>query len=137
MSANLIGFGADLQQKLDAMHHKQRCAPWAGYAADDLYRIAQRMHALSEQARSGETTSAHDRAERRLIERARVSVQTLGRGIEVYRQPDLKLLERGVGAKFGNFWGSFNGRSFNERKGREEGRTNESGTNYNGPAVCL
>ena len=89
MSVNdLIGFGADLQQKLDAMHPKRRCARWAGYAADDLYRIAQRLHALSEHARSARATSAHDRAESRLIERARVSVQTLGRGIEVYRQPD-------------------------------------------------
>ena len=88
MSTNLIGWGCDLQQKLDAMDRKLRRARWAGYTADELYKIAQRLHALSEQARSGRATSAYDRAERRLLEQARSAVHELGFGIEVYRQPD-------------------------------------------------
>ena len=88
MSANLIGWGCDLQQKLDAMDRKLRRARWAGYTADELYKIAQRLHALSERARSGRATSAYDRAERRLLEQARTAVQELGAGIQVYRQPD-------------------------------------------------
>jgi hypothetical protein len=83
-----IAFGCDLQQKLDAMDRKLRRARWAGYVAEELHRIAQRLHALSEQACSGRATSAYERAERRLLEQARTAVQELGFGIEVYRQPD-------------------------------------------------
>lgn len=85
---NLIFLGADLQQKLDAMETKLRRARWAGYVANDLYRIAQRLHALGKQARSVRATSAFERVERRLLEKARIAVQELGFGIEVYRQPD-------------------------------------------------
>ena len=88
MSANLIGFGCDLQQKLDAMGRKLRRARWAGYVAEELYRIARRLHVLSEQAHSGRATSAYIRTERRLLEQARTTVQELGFGIEVYRQPE-------------------------------------------------
>ena len=88
MSANLIGLGCDLQQKLEAMDGKLRRARWAGFVGDELYRIAQRLHVLSEQARSGRVTSAYERAEHRLLEQARIAVQELGFGIEVYRQPD-------------------------------------------------
>lgn len=89
MSANdLIGFGCDLQQKLDAMDRKLRRARWAGYVAADLYRIAQRLQVLNERARSGRVTSAHKRVERRLLDQARTAVKELGFGIEVYRQPD-------------------------------------------------
>lgn len=88
MSANLIGWGCDLQQKLDAMDRKLRRARWAGYVADDLYRIAQRLHALGERARTGRVGAAYERTERRLLEQARSAVQELGFGIRVYRQPD-------------------------------------------------
>jgi len=88
VSANLIGFGADLQQKLDAMDRKLRRARWAGYVADELYGIAQRLHTLGVKARSRRVTSADDRAERELLEQARTAVQELGFGIDVYRQPD-------------------------------------------------
>lgn len=88
MSANLIGWGCDLQQKLDAMETKLRRARWAGYVADELYRIAQRLHVLGNQARSVRSTSAYERVERRLLEQARIAVQELGFGITVYRQPD-------------------------------------------------
>ncbi len=88
MSTNLIGWGCDLQEKLDAMDRKLRRARWAGYVAEELYRIARRLHALGKQARSDRVTSTHDRAERRLLEQARTAVQELGFGIEVYRQPD-------------------------------------------------
>lgn len=88
MSANLIGWGCDLQQKLDLMNRKLRRARWAGYVAVELYGIAQRLQALKEKARSGRATSAYDRAERRLLEQARTAVQELGFGIEVYRRPD-------------------------------------------------
>ena len=87
MSANLIGWGCDLQQKLDAMDRKLVRARWAGYVADDLYRIAQRLHALNLQPRSGRMKPAHERAERHLLGEARTAVQELGFGIEVYRQP--------------------------------------------------
>ena len=88
MSASMIGFGCDLQQKLDAMSPKLRRARWAGYVAEELYGIAQRLHALRERARSGRGSSANDRAQRRLLEQAQVAVQELGFGIEVYRQPE-------------------------------------------------
>ena len=88
MSADLIGFGADLQQKLDAMDCKLRRARCAGYVASELFGIAQRLHTLSVKARSGRATSADDRAERELLEHARIAVQELGWGIDVYRQPD-------------------------------------------------
>ena len=88
MSANLIGWGCDLQQKLDAMDSKLRRARWAGYVAEELHEIARRLHVLDERARSGCMTSTYDRAERRLLEQARTAVQELGFGIEVHRQPD-------------------------------------------------
>lgn len=88
MSADLIGWGCDLQSKLSDMDPKLRRARWAGYVAEELYRIARRLHALSQQARSGRATSACVLAERRLVDQARTAVQELGFGIEVYRQPD-------------------------------------------------
>jgi hypothetical protein len=88
MSANLIGWGCDLQQKLDLMRPKLRRARWAGYVAAELFTIAKRLHVLGERARCGRMTPAHERAERRLLEQARSAVQELGFGIEVYRQPD-------------------------------------------------
>ena len=87
MSANLIGFGCDLQQKLDAMHPKRRRTRWAGDIGVDLYQIAQNLHRLSVKAASGQSTSADDRRERRMMEQARGQAAKLGKGVEVYRQP--------------------------------------------------
>jgi len=83
MSANLIGLGCDLQQKLDAMDRKLRRARWAGYVAGELYDIARRLHALDRTGRTGHGADAQD-----LLEQARSAVEELGFGIEVYRQPD-------------------------------------------------
>lgn len=88
MSANLIGLGCDLQQKLDAMDRKLRRARWAGNVGEKLYRIARRLHALGKQARSDQVTSAYERTERRLLEQAETAVRELGLGIEIHRQPD-------------------------------------------------
>ena len=88
VSANLIGFGADLQQKLDAMDGRSCRARWAGYVASELFGIAERLHPLSVKARSGRATSADDRAEKQLLEQGRIAVQELGFGISVYTQPD-------------------------------------------------
>lgn len=88
MSANLIGFGADLQQKLDTMDPKLRKARWAGDVAVALYQIAQRLHRLSVKGGRGRSTRADDRAERKLMEEAQREVKKLGKGIEVVRNPD-------------------------------------------------
>ncbi len=88
MSANLIGFGADLQQKLDVMDPKLRKARWAGDVGVALYRIAQRLHQLRADVRRGGRTRANDRAEQELMEKARRETNKLGKGIVVVRQPD-------------------------------------------------
>jgi len=91
VSANLISFGADLQQKLDAMDPKLRKARWTGDVAVALYRIAQRLDRLNQKtARSGtgRGSSAYDRAERKLMEQAQREVNRLGKGIVVLRNPD-------------------------------------------------
>ena len=88
VSANLIGFGCDLQQKLDAMDSKLRRARWAGDVGSDLYRIAQRLHDLDTRARSGRAKPTDARTETRLLTQARAAVVKLGLGIEVHRQPD-------------------------------------------------
>jgi len=88
VSANLIGFGADLQQKLDVMDPKLRKARWAGDAGVALYRIAQRLHQLRADVRRGGSTRANDRAEQELMEKARREANKLGKGIVVVRQPD-------------------------------------------------
>ena len=86
MSANLIGLGADLQQKLDAMDQKLRRARWAGYVAEKLYRVAQKLHTIDVQVSQGMDTHADNRAEKRLMDQARVAVAELGHGVEVIRQ---------------------------------------------------
>ena len=88
MSENLIGFGCDLQQKLDAMKPELRRARWAGYVAVELYGIAQRLQVLNEKARTGRPTSPDKRAGKRLLVQARSAVQELGAGIRVFRQSD-------------------------------------------------
>jgi hypothetical protein len=88
VSANLIGFGADLQQKLDAMDPKLRKARWAGDVGVALYRIARRLHQLRADVRRGGSTRANDRAEQELMEKARRETNKLGQGIVVVRQPD-------------------------------------------------
>ena len=88
MSENLIGFGCDLQQKLDAMDPKARKARWAGDIGVELFGIAKKLHRLSLKACNSETTPADDRRERRLMEQARQAASRLGKGVEVYRQPD-------------------------------------------------
>ena len=67
---------------MDRRLHRAR---WAGYAAADLYAIAQRLHAL---ARLGRTRAGYERVALDLLEQARTIVEELGFGIEVYRQPD-------------------------------------------------
>jgi hypothetical protein len=86
MSANLIGWGCDLQQGLDAMNRKLRRARWAGIVGEKLYRIARRLHALDRQPRTARSASAIARTEQRLLDEARIVVQELGHGIGVYRQ---------------------------------------------------
>ncbi len=88
MSANLIGFGADLQQKLDAMDPALRKARWAGDVGVALYRIAKELHRLRVKGRRARTRAAADRAERRLMQQARQEADKLGNGIVVVRQPD-------------------------------------------------
>ena len=88
MSVNLIGWGCDLQQKLDAMDRKLRRTRWAGYVAIELYGIAQGLQIVSENVRAGRATPRDHRRERNYMEQARRAVQELGFGIEVYRQPD-------------------------------------------------
>lgn len=88
MSAHLIGFGADLQQKLDAMDPKLRKARWAGDVAVALYRIAQRLHRLSADQSRLRSVAVLDRADRELMEQAQYEVNKLGVGIVVIRQPD-------------------------------------------------
>ena len=88
MSANLIGFGCDLQQKLDKMPPRDRKARWAGDVGVELYRIARKLHRVSEEARDYGTTPAAERREKRLVEQAQEAVNQLGKGIKVFRQPD-------------------------------------------------
>ena len=88
MSANLIGFGCHLQQKLDEMDAKSRRARWAGDAGEKLYQIARQLHTLSDRVRCGRSTPADNRTEKRLMGQARNAVRQLGDGIEVHRQPD-------------------------------------------------
>ena len=88
MSANLIGWGCDLQQKLDAMDRKLRRARWAGYVAIELFGIAQALQKVSENVRADRGTPRDHRRERNYMEQARRAVQELGFGIEVHRQPD-------------------------------------------------
>jgi hypothetical protein len=88
MSANLIGLGADLQQKLDAMDSKLRKAPWAGDVGDALYQIAQRLHSLNVNASRGRSTRADDRAERELMDQAQREVNKLDKGIIALRSSD-------------------------------------------------
>jgi len=84
----LIQFGADLQQKLDAMDPKARKARWAGDVGMALYRIAQRLHRLNEKKAGRKNTAALDRAERELMEQVQGEVNKLGKGIIVVRNPD-------------------------------------------------
>lgn len=88
MSAHLIGFGCDIQQKLDSMDPKTRKARWAGDVGVALYRIAQRLHRLSADQSRLRSVAVLDRAERELIEQAQHEVNKLGVGIVVIRQPD-------------------------------------------------
>ncbi len=88
MSANLIGWGCDLQQKLDAMDRRLRRTRWAGYVAIELYGIAQGLQKVSEHVRADQATPRDHRRERNYMEQARRAVQELGFGIEVYRLPD-------------------------------------------------
>ena len=88
MSANLIGFGCDMQQKLDAMDRKLRRARWAGYVAVELYGIAQALQRVSENVRAGRATPRDHRREKDCMEQARRAVQELGFGVEVHRQPE-------------------------------------------------
>jgi len=88
VSAKLIGFGADLQQKLDAMDPKLRQARWAGDVAVALYRIAQRLHRLSADQSRLRSVAVLNRVERELMEQAQREVNKLGVGIVVIRQPD-------------------------------------------------
>lgn len=88
VSANLIGFGADLQQKLDAMEPKLRKARWAGEVGVALYRIAQRLDRSSIKGSRSRSTRADDRAECKLMEEAQREVKKLGKGIKVVRNPD-------------------------------------------------
>ena len=88
MSEHLIGFGADLQQKLDAMHPKRRRTRWAGDIGIELYNIARKLQRLNENAFNYGTTPADERKEKRLMERARAVAAKLGEGVEVYHQPD-------------------------------------------------
>ena len=88
MSANLIGWGCDLQQKLDAMDSKLRRARWAGYVAIELYGIARALQRISENVNAKRATPKDHRRERDYMDQARRAVQELGFGIEVHRQPD-------------------------------------------------
>ena len=88
MSANLIGFGCDMQQKLDAMDSKLRRTRWAGYVAIELYGIARALQKVSENVHTDRATAKDHRRERDYMNQARRAVQELGFGIEVHRQPD-------------------------------------------------
>ncbi len=88
MSANLIGFGADLQQKLDAMNPRLRRSRWAGDVGHALFEIAQALHDLDVKAHDGKATQADRDRERRLRKRAREQAHRLGKGIEVHRRRD-------------------------------------------------
>lgn len=88
MSEHLIGFGCDLQQKLDTMQPKQRHLRWAGDVGFELYKIAQKLHRIDVKTREGKRTSADNRKERQLMEQARKQTAKLGKGIEIYLQPD-------------------------------------------------
>ena len=88
MSADLIGFGCDMQQKLDAMDSKLRRARWAGHVAIELYGIAQALQNVSENVHAGHATPRDHKRDRDYMNQARRAVQELGFGIEVHRQPD-------------------------------------------------
>ena len=88
MSANLIGFGCDLQQKLDTMDARQRKTRWAGDGGHELHRIARKLHALSLRVSESGGSAADDRRDRRLLRQAQTQVDRLGKGIQVYRQGD-------------------------------------------------
>ena len=88
MSANLIGFGADLQQKLDAMDPKLRKARWAGDVGVAFFRIAQRLDGLGTKRTRRRSTAALDRTERELMKQAQREANKLGKGIQVVRNPD-------------------------------------------------
>ncbi|MEK6674117.1 MAG: hypothetical protein AABZ47_00515 [Planctomycetota bacterium] len=85
MSASLIGFGCDLQQKLDAMDRKLRRTRWAGDVGVALYRIARKLDRLAESARQYGWTPDHDRRERQLIQRANEQASKLGSGVTIHR----------------------------------------------------
>jgi hypothetical protein len=84
---DLIYWGCDLQQKLEAMDRSLRRARWAGYVGEKLYRIARRLNDSDQRSRTGRGASGIERTEQRLLDEARIVVQELGHGIEVYRQP--------------------------------------------------
>jgi len=88
VSAHLIGFGCDLQQKLDAMDPKTRKARWAGDVGAALYRIAQKFDRLSGKGSRSRNSAAFDRSERDLMEQAQREVNKLGKGIIAVRNPD-------------------------------------------------
>ena len=88
VSAHLIGFGADLQQKLDAMDPKLRKARWAGDVGVALFRIARRLDSLVQRKAGRKNAAAVDRAERELMEQAQREVNKLGTGIQAVRNPD-------------------------------------------------
>lgn len=84
MSKYLIGFGCDLQQKLDATNNRLRRSRWAGDVGEALYRIARQLHAVNVKAsRSGRMNR---RATATLLADAQLAVNRLGKGIEVHRQ---------------------------------------------------
>ncbi len=88
MSSNLIGLGADLQQKLDAMAPKDRQARWAGDVGVALFGISRKLHTLGMKIEaSGTVTAADKRREQGLMKEAKQHVAALGKGVEVHRQP--------------------------------------------------
>ena len=88
MSEHLIGFGCDLQQKLEAMKPKHSRTQWAGDVGIELYKIAQKLHRIDVKTRESKRTSTDNSKERQLMDQARKQTAKLGKGIEVHRQPD-------------------------------------------------
>lgn len=88
MSENLIGFGADLQQKLHTLPPKWRRSRWAGDAGVELYKVSRQLHRLNENTFNYGTSPSDERKEKRLLERARRAAAGLGHYVEVYHQRD-------------------------------------------------
>lgn len=88
MSANLIGLGADLQQKLDAMDARLRRARWAGAVGVALYEVAVELRRLRARRINRRSRAARRRAESRLLDRAQREADKLGDGVAVLRTPD-------------------------------------------------